>query len=201
MSTPTPSPTPSIVVVYHSGYGHTKVVAEQLHRGVASVAGVTAHLVSVDELPAPGPDRSLGGQWPLLTQADCIVFGAPTYMGGPSAKFKEFADRTSGLWFKQQWKDKLAAGFSNSDNLSGDKLSTLQYMSLLAAQHGMIWISLGMLPGNPHDPSTPNRVGSNLGLMTQSDQASPEVTPGPGDCETARLFGVRIAELTKRFKA
>lgn len=193
-------PAPTIVIVYHSGYGHTKVVAEHLHRGAASVAGITAHIVSVDELPAPGPDRSLGGQWSLLSQADCIVFGSPTYMGGPSAKFKEFADRTSGLWFKQQWKDKLAAGFSNSGNLSGDKLSTLQYMSLLAAQHGMIWISLGMLPGNPHDANTPNRVGSSLGLMTQSDQAAPEVTPGPGDRETARLFGVRIAELTKRLK-
>jgi NAD(P)H dehydrogenase (quinone) len=189
----------TVAVLFHSGYGHTKVVAESLFAGVSSVAGITAHLISVDELPAPGADRSLGGKWQLLQAADCIVFGTPTYMGGVSAKFKEFADRSSSIWFKQGWKDKLAAGFSNSGNLSGDRLSSLQYLSLFASQHGMVWINLGMLPGNPHDANTPNRVGSSLDLMTHSDQASPEVTPGKGDREAARLFGVRIAQTTLRW--
>lgn len=182
--------TATVAIVYHSGYGKTKFMAERVLKGAQSVPGVSVSLITVDDAL-----KNLDA----LTAADAIVFGCPTYMASMSAKMKELLEAASKIWYHQKWKDKLAAGFSNSGNLSGDKLSTLQYLSVLAAQHGMIWISLGMLPGNPHDANTPNRVGSNVGLMTQSDQAAPDVTPGKGDRETARLFGVRIGEITKRW--
>ncbi|WP_175564229.1 flavodoxin family protein, partial [Pseudomonas aeruginosa] len=34
-------------------------------------------------------------------EADAIVFGSPTYMGGPAWQFKKFADATSKPWFVQ----------------------------------------------------------------------------------------------------
>ncbi|HCE6610029.1 TPA: flavodoxin family protein [Pseudomonas aeruginosa] len=36
-----------------------------------------------------------------LVEADAIVFGSPTYMGGPAWQFKKFADATSKPWFVQ----------------------------------------------------------------------------------------------------
>lgn len=55
-------------------------------------------------------------------------------------------EATSKFWYTQTWKNKLAAGFTNSSSLNGDKLNTLQQLSIFSAQHSMLWISLGILP-------------------------------------------------------
>jgi NAD(P)H dehydrogenase (quinone) len=186
----------TVAIVYHSGYGHTAVVAEHVAAGVTG-AGAEARLLRIT-----GADQDMEPILAALADADAVIFGAPTYMGGASAPFKVFADASSKAWFTLAWKDKLAAGFTNSLSLSGDKLSTLSYFSVLAAQHGMIWVSTGLKPGAAlGDVSVDgvNRVGSSLGLMTQSDNAGPDVTPGAGDKKTAELFGARIAEVAKRW--
>ena len=77
-----------------------------------------------------------------LDASDAIIFGSPTYMGGPAAQFKALADATGERWYRGAWRDKLAAGFTVSSGPSGDKLSTLHYFFTLAMQHGMIWIGL-----------------------------------------------------------
>jgi len=51
-------------------------------------------------------------------------------------------------WVAQPWKDKFAAGFTNSASMNGDKLSTLHGLFTLGRQHGMLWIGLGMKAGN-----------------------------------------------------
>ncbi|MDE8350334.1 MAG: flavodoxin family protein, partial [Acidocella sp.] len=98
----------NIAIVVHSGYGHTKRMAEFVQTGVTKT-GATAHFLLIDEhgdLPAEA--------WEALGAADGIIFGAPTYMGGASWQFKKFADASSKPWFGQAWKDKFAAGFTNS---------------------------------------------------------------------------------------
>ena len=57
-------------------------------------------------------------------------------------------DKTSQFWANQPWKDKLAAAFTNSGSQHGDKLNTLVSILVFAAQHGMNWINLGLLPDN-----------------------------------------------------
>lgn len=188
----------SIAIAYHSGYGHTAKVAEAIADGAKTIAGAAVHLIKVDTITE--------ADWATLDAANAIVFGAPTYMGGPSAQFKTFADATSKRWFTMAWKDKIAAGFTNSGSLSGDKLASLQQLSILALQHGMIWVgqteSAPLLEGTQvAGIDAINRIGSTLGLMTQSNQkAGPDIAPGTGDLETARCFGKRIAEVTARFK-
>jgi len=45
-----------------------------------------------------------------------------------------------------------------------------------------------------------NYLGGFTGLLTQSPaDASPEEAPPPGDLETARLFGARVAAVTARW--
>ncbi len=183
-----------IAIVYHSGYGHTAKQAEGVARGALSVAGATAALVKVEDI-----DR----HWADLEKADAIVFGSPTYMGSASAPFKAFMDASSKVWFSQGWKDKLAAGFTNSSSQSGDKLATLQQFAVFAAQHGMIWIGLGLMPGNNSSAGRIddlNRLGSFLGAMAQSNaDQGPEHGPTPADLKTAEHLGRRVAEAAERW--
>jgi len=124
----------NVVVVYHSGYGHTSKVAQ------AVAEGAGGKLLAID---ADGnlPD----GGWDLLSKARAIIFGSPTYMGNVSWQFKKFADESSKVWGAQGWRDKLGAAFTNSASISGDKQTTLYTMFTLAQQHGMIWAGTGMV--------------------------------------------------------
>ncbi len=183
-----------IAIVYHSGYGHTAKQAAAVAAGVNEVAGACAQLVALDDIAAV--------PWADLDGADGIIFGAPTYMGGPSAKFKEFADASSKAWFTRAWQDKVAGGFTNSASLNGDKQGTLGALATLALQHGMIWVSLGLLPANSSKAqrNDVNRMGASYGAMAQSDSdVGPDVAPPAGDLETARLYGARVAATTLRF--
>ena len=187
----------SIVVAYHSGFGHTKVQAEAVARGAAGVPGVTVALVPASEYEL---------HWAALDAADAIIFGTPTYMAGPSAPFKAFLDATSApRWQEQRWKDKIAAGFTNSAGASGDKLATLQQLSLFAMQHGMIWVGLGLLPGNITSNGSEedlNRLAGFLGAMAQSnaDQGA-DLVPPSSDRLTAEHLGRRVAMITQRLRA
>jgi NAD(P)H dehydrogenase (quinone) len=186
-----------VVVIYHSGYGHTKKQAEAVHAG-AVAAGASVDLIAIDAEGNIGEPT-----WTALNAADAIVFGSPTYMGTVSWQFKKFADASSKPWFSQAWKDKIAAGFTNSATMNGDKLSTLHYMFTLAMQHGMVWVGAGMMPSNSKaaQRNDINHLGAYAGVMAQSpSDASPEEGPLPGDLETAKLFGKRIVETARRFK-
>ena len=178
-----------IVVVFHSGYGHTAKVAQAVAEGSG---GALLAIDAEGNLPAGG--------WEQLAAAKAIVFGSPTYMGSVSWQFKKFADASSKPWFTQAWKDKIAAGFTNSATMNGDKLSTLHYLFTLSQQHGMLWLGTGMMPSNSKAATRNdlNYVGSSSGLMTTtpSDASSDEMVPG--DLATARAFGQRIAQSVSR---
>src|SRR5574343_299068 len=196
VSNPNPNPLTEntmskIVVVYHSGYGHTVKQAEAVAKGAG------AELIAID---AEG--HLTDDQWATLDAADAIIFGSPTYMGSVTWQFKKFADASSKAWFTQKWKDKVFAGFTNSASMNGDKHSTLHYFITLAMQHSGIWVGTGLMPSNSKaaQRNDINYVASFAGAMMQtpSDASVDEVVPG--DIETARLFGERVAATTRQFK-
>lgn len=180
----------SIAVIYHSGYGHTKRMAE------AVAEGARGELVGID---AEG--NLTDAQWSTLGAADAIVFGSPTYMGSVSWQFKKFADASSKAWFTQGWKNKIAAGFTNSASMNGDKHSTLHYLFTLSQQHGMIWVGTGMLPSNSKAAQRDdlNYLASSAGAMAQSPSDAGVNEMLPGDLETAKQFGARVAEVAGQF--
>ena len=179
----------SIVVIYHSGYGHTAKQAE------AVAAGAQADLIAID---ANGDIAD--ADWAKLDAAKAIIMGSPTYMGSVSWQFKKFADASSKKWFTQEWKNKIFAGFTNSATMNGDKFSTIQYFITLAMQHSGIWIGTGLMPANTKAAKHGdiNYVGGFGGaLMTSpSDSSADEVNKG--DLETARLLGVRVADFANK---
>jgi len=181
-----------VVVVYHSGYGHTQRVAE------AVAAGAAGELLAIDaegNLPEGG--------WDKLAAADAIVFGTPTYMGGPSWQFKKFADASSKAWYGRAWQDKVFGGFTNSASPVGDKGATLVQLQTLASQHGGLWVSLGLLPANTKvaTHADVNHLGGSVGLLVRSpSDAGVDEIPS-GDLETARRYGQRVAGIAARLRA
>ncbi|GAA1922331.1 flavodoxin family protein [Streptantibioticus ferralitis] len=190
MTTPV---TPVVAIAYHSGYGHTAVLAEAVRDGAAA-AGATVHLVNVEAITDE--------QWELLDSSDAIVFGSPTYMGTASAAFHAFAEASSKRWFSAAWKNKLAAGFTNSASKSGDKLHTLQFFTVLAAQHGMHWVSLGLHPGwnaSTASENDLNRLGIFLGAGAQTNNDEGPDGVHKADIATAEHLGRRIADTARIF--
>jgi len=185
-----------VSIVYDSGYGHTARQAAAVSEGVLKVAGAEAKLVAVADRPVP---------WDTLERSDAIIFGSPTYNGSLSAKLKQFFEDANGpAWNELKWRNKIAAGFTNSGAHSGDKLSTLVSMALFAAQHAMIWVGLDLKPGNSRSTGSANelnRLGSWLGAMAQSNaDEGPEAAPPASDLETAARLGERVAAIALQFR-
>jgi multimeric flavodoxin WrbA len=124
-------------------------------------------------------------------------------MGSVSWQFKKFADASSKPWFSQAWKDKIFAGFTNSATMNGDKHSTLHYLITLAMQHSGIWVGTGMMPSNTKaaQRNDVNYVGSSSGAMAQSPSDSSPDEMLPGDLETAKLFGQRVAKVSRQYRS
>ncbi|MDB5312662.1 MAG: pnpB [Gemmataceae bacterium] len=186
----------SVAIVYYSAQGHTHQLAAAVAEGAREVPGTTVELVRV-----VGGDI-VEGRWKnstalaKLTAADAIVFGTPTYMGGYSAQMKAFIDAASEVWIQQGWKDKVAAGFTHSIGLSGDKLNTLTGLWVNAMQHSMVWVGPGLLvEGTAADQV--NRIGSYSGVMAQTDWGQEGVNTG--DRKSAVLLGRRVAEAAARW--
>lgn len=89
MTTPPAAHRPRVAVAFHSGYGHTAVLADTVRRG-AEKAGADVSFIPVDTIT--------NQHWQQLDDADAIIFGSPTYMGGASAAFHAFAEASSGRY-------------------------------------------------------------------------------------------------------
>ena len=186
-----------IAIVHHSGYGHTRRQAEAVAEGVKKT-GATVQFLTIDEngdLPE--------GSWETLARVDGIMFGAPTYMGGASWQFKKFADASSKAWFIQVWKDKFAAGFTNSASLNGDKFLTISYFMTLAMQHSMAWVGLDILPANTKAATRAdiNNLGGFSGALAQSPADAAPAEMFQGDLDTASALGARFAKFVAGHKA
>lgn len=184
----------SVAVVYHSVTGTTGQLAKAIASGIESTSTVQALL-----LPISGADIQEGRytNTELIEKAGHsagIIFGSPTFMGSVTAQFKSFADATSDIWERNAWAGKVAAGFTIGSNLSGDQLHTIQYLSILASQHGMLWTSLSR-PTEEYQQDI-NRLGAQSGLIAHSEDG----TVLDLDLKTAAYLGARVAKFSKVIK-
>ena len=192
-----------VAIVYQTGGGHTRVLAERVLAGAMKVSGVSTELIEI-----VGKDI-VEGRWnnpqimERLKHADAIIFGCATYMGSISSIFKAFLEKAFDPWLAQAWKDKIAAAFTNSASQNGDKLSSLIQLAVFGAQMGMIWVGVGDGPGNNWTGGSVednNRLGSWLGAMGQSNgDQTPDQAPSTGDRLTAEKLGERVALITGKY--
>jgi multimeric flavodoxin WrbA len=129
-----------------------------------------------------------------------MIMGAPTYMGSASAPFKAWMDATSKRWFTTApMMDKLAAGFTCSASQNGDKEITLHQLFAYAMQLKMVWVGLGLPPGNNSSRGSVNdlnRLGAFSGAMAQANaDEGPETAPIESDLRTAAHLGARVARM------
>jgi NAD(P)H dehydrogenase (quinone) len=183
---------PAVAVAYHSRFGHTAVLAD----AVAAGAGEAGADVSVIAL-----DRMTDADWDILDCADGIIFGSATYMGNVSAGFQAFAEQTGRRCLNGTWRDKVAAGFTNSGAKSGDKVNTLMSLAIFAAQHHMHWVNLGLGAGwnsSAGSENDLNRLGFWLGAGAQTDVDAGPDQLHPSDVQTCRHLGWRVALVTRQ---
>lgn len=194
----------TVAIVYSTGQAHTRTIAEHIAKGASAFPDTIVDLIEItfDQIGKDGRWMD-EGIMRRLASSDAIVFGAPTYMGSMHGLFKLFLEQGFVPWLGQEWKDKIAAGFTNSASRSGDKLVALEQMAVFAAQMAMIWVGVGDQPGGNFSDSRVTDVnvnGSWLGLMSQSvADGTPENAPHLGDRLTAERFGRRIARATARW--
>jgi NAD(P)H dehydrogenase (quinone) len=183
---------PTLAIACHSGFGHTAVLADAVAAG-AREAGAAVAVIAVD--------RMTDADWDILDEADGIVFGTATYMGNVSAGFQAFAEKTGRRCQDGTWRDKVAAGFTNSGAKRGDKVNTLVSLAVFAAQHHMHWINLGLGAGwnsSAGSEEDLNRLGFWLGAGAQTNvDANPDQVH-PSDVRTCHHLGWRVALVTRQ---
>ena len=183
---------PALAIAYHAGFGHTAVLADAVAAG-ARDAGADVTVIAVDQMAE--------ADWDILDAADGIVLGCATYMGNVSAGFQAFAEQTGRRCMNGTWRDKIAAGLTNSGAKSGDKLNTLVSLAVFASQHHMHWVSLGLgagwnsATGSENDL---NRLGFWLGAAAQTDVDATADQVHPSDVRTCRHLGLRVAMVTRQ---
>lgn len=184
-----------IAIVFYSASGTTRQLANAVAAGAAEVADIDVVQVEIISTDINAGRFQNDNLLATLDNAAAIVFGSPTYMGSVSAQFKAFADASSERWEAQVWRNKIAAGFTIGSNLSGDQLSTLQYLQILSSQHGMLWTGVD-IPGANNAIGT-NRLGAQSGVIAHSADGLLHET----DVLTARYLGRRVALNSKKLTA
>lgn len=151
-----------ILVLYYSRHGAVAAMAQQLARGVETVAGCEARLrtvppVSPSHDPQAGAVPASGAPYATLDDLrECagLALGSPTRFGNMAAPLKHFLDTTGALWISGALCGKPAAVFTSTSTLHGGQESTLLSMMLPLLHHGMVLVGL------PYTEAALNRTTS-----------------------------------------
>jgi multimeric flavodoxin WrbA len=188
-----------VAIVNSSINGDTKSLTERVLKGIQSVEGVEGKVFTAEE----ALDRDVLED--LCENYTAIIFGTPTLMGSPSAKFKEFMERSADVYFRKLWINKIGGAFTVSAGRSGSKVNTLVDLAVFAAQHGMVWVPLTIPPG--YNMSTQkgedclNASGFFFGVGAQANvDQDGSAAPAEHDLKTGELYGTRLAQFAKEYE-
>jgi NAD(P)H dehydrogenase (quinone) len=111
---------------------------------------------------------------------------SPTRFGNVASQLKQFMDTTGGLRSEGRLADKVAAGFTSSENAHGGQETTL--MALHTTSHH--WGSIVVAPGYTSERAYP--AGGN------AYGASSVGEPSEAELDYARYVGERVATVAER---
>lgn len=168
-----------ILIAYYSREGHTRAMAEAVHRGAASVFGVQAVLRSVDSVAVSE-----------LLAADAIIVGSPVYNANVAPAVQEFINR----WPFQgsPLKDKIGAAFTTGGGISAGE--ELVQVNLL---HSMLIFGM-IVVGGPHWQQP---FGASA--VTEEPPFEPKTSRPPVHrrfLQKGEALGKRVASLAVRWK-
>ncbi|MGB8368493.1 MAG: flavodoxin family protein [Limisphaerales bacterium] len=115
-----------ILVLYHSQDGHTKMMADLVAEGAASVPATEVRLKSVAEATADD-----------LVWCDGVAAGSPTHMGTIAWEMKRWWDVTvQPLWPKVE--GKIGCAFTSSGGLAGGGELTCLALQIVLMNYGFL---------------------------------------------------------------
>ncbi|MCB1754791.1 MAG: NAD(P)H:quinone oxidoreductase [Gammaproteobacteria bacterium] len=194
-----------ILILYHSKSGNTHRMAQQIARGVESVAGVEAVLRTVPDVStvteataAAVPEQ--GAPYAELTDlasCDGLILGSPTCFGNMSAALKHFIDQTSSQWFAGDLSGKPAALFTSTSSLHGGQETVLMSMMIPLLHHGML------ITGVPYSVPALNNTSSGGTPYGASHTSGANASNPLTEDEKAicKALGKRVADIAARLKS
>ncbi len=161
-----------ILVLYHSASGNTKLMADLVTEGAASVPETEVRLRGVDEASADD-----------LVWCDGVAVGSPTYMGTISWQMKRFWDETAQS-LRPKIEGKLGCAFSSSGGIAGGGELTCLALLVVLMNYGLLTFGVpdyvapgrtlhygAVCAGRPRDDADREacrRVGRRLAEWVQS---------------------------------
>ncbi len=110
-----------VLVVYHSGTGNTKAMAQAVAEGVKEVAGVDVVLKEAEQVSVSD-----------LVNADAMAFGSPTYFSYMAGVVKAIFDKAYPS--RSQIRGKPFAAFASG---AGGQVKSLQSIESIATSCGL----------------------------------------------------------------
>jgi NAD(P)H dehydrogenase (quinone) len=188
-----------VLVLYYSRYGSTARLAEQIARGVNSVAGCNARLRTVPAVstntaasepvvPDDGPPYVANSD---LAECAGLIMGSPTRFGNMAAALKYFLDGTGSEWLSGALTGKPAGVFTSTSSLHGGQESTLLSMSLPLIHHGMVIVGVPYSEQALVETTTGGTPYGASHLARDNDMLS----PSDAEIKIAQHLGRRVAEI------
>lgn len=190
-------------------YGNTFELAKKVVEGAKSVEGAEVVLKQVPDLlpeeviektqqikEAKERQKDIPVANPMeIADYDAIIWGTPTRYGNVCAQMRNFIDQTGSLWLKGKLEDKITGVFTSTASIHGGQETTIVNAMMPLFHLGMIVVGVpystpelisSQSGGTPYGPSHVAGIKSDMPIT--EDEAT-----------IARVFGKRIAEVTKRF--
>lgn len=194
-----------ILVLYYSRHGSVRALAEEIARGIDSVAGMAARVRTVPPVSAvceaSAPDIPSNGPPYVETQdlVECcgLALGSPTRFGNMAAPLKYFIDSSSDAWLSGSLAGKPACVFSASASLHGGQESTLLSMMLPLLHHGMLIVGI---PYSEADLNATQEGGTPYGA-THVSGTPPQAQLSASEKRLAFAQGKRLASIARQLKA
>jgi NAD(P)H dehydrogenase (quinone) len=203
-----------VLIVYHTTYGHTLLLARAVAEGVASISGVEAVLRRAPEFPQTEKELEAGDGYattiwreqkdiPVCTvddmrEADGMLMGCGTRYGNMIAQLKALIDSTVSLWLEGAMEGKPACVFTSTASTHGGQEATCLTMMVPLLHLGMLIVGVPYsTDGMIH---TEARGGTPYGATTIAGPKG-ELAPTTEDLAIARAQGRRVAELARKIRS
>lgn len=143
-----------VLVVYHSGTGNTKAMAQAVAEGMKEVSGVEVLLKEADRVSVSD-----------LINADGLAFGSPTYFSYMAGVVKAIFDKA--YLSRSQIGGKPFAAFASG---AGGEVKSVQSIESVAASCGLRKVCEGVaIGGMPTESESQDchRLGATLARATK----------------------------------
>jgi NAD(P)H dehydrogenase (quinone) len=192
-----------ILILYVSRHGMTAQMANQIARGVESVAGAEAVIRTVPDVstvceqtaPLIPAEGAVYATLDDLKNCDGLAMGSPTHFGNMAAPLKYFLDGTTALWFSGALVGKPAAVFTSTGSMHGGQESTLLSMMLPLLHHGM------MILGLPYTENALRETTTGGTPYGASHVAMGDEGLSDHEKNLCRALGARLAQTATRLKS